>query len=235
MALINCPECKNKISDKAESCPKCGYEINKNRNNNLGIKKNNSNYVMIVIVIILVIGAIYLFDNTNKNKGNTPNTTSPTTTSAVNLNGYSVYNDKYLGVSYQLPNNYKVYYGNDNLVYLGTNVDNQGAFIPYIVIGRYDNYNDGAKFLNEFTEYIRREYPDMIITIDLLSGTINGKTTYGIQYKYTVNGRIVIDNRYAIVVNNKVYMIGSKEENVNSAEINEVVKNLISTFTEGGN
>ena len=74
----------------------------------------------------------------------------------------------------------------------------------------------------------------MIITIDLLSGTINGKTTYGIQYKYTVNGRIVIDNRYAIVINNKVYMIGSKEENVNSAEINKVVENVIATFTEGG-
>lgn len=234
MALINCPECKNKISDKAESCPKCGYEINKNSNNNLSIKKNNSNYVMIVIVIILVIGAIYLLDNTNKNKGNTPNTTSPTTTSAVNLNGYSVYNDKYLGVSYQLPNSYKVYYGNDNLVYLGTNIDKQGAIIPYLIVGRYDNYNDGTKFLNEFTEYIRKIYPDMVITINLVSGVIGDKTTYGIQYMYTSSGHVVVDNRYAIVVNNKVYMIGSKEENVNSAEINEVVKNVISTFTEGG-
>lgn len=235
MALINCPECKNKISDKADSCPKCGYELNKNSNNNLGSKKNNSNYVMIVIVVILVIGAIYLLDSTNKNKGNTPNTTSPTTTSAANLNGYSVYNDKYLGVSYQLPNNYKVYYGNDNLVYLGVNVDNQGAIIPYLIVGRYDNYNDGAKFLNEFTDYIRREYPDTVITISLISGVIGGKTTYGIQYMYTSSGHVVVDNRYAIVINNKVYMIGSKEENVNSAEINKVVENVISTFTEGGN
>lgn len=28
MALINCPECKNEISDKAEKCPKCAYPIN---------------------------------------------------------------------------------------------------------------------------------------------------------------------------------------------------------------
>lgn len=27
MALINCPQCGNKISDKAGSCPKCGYNF----------------------------------------------------------------------------------------------------------------------------------------------------------------------------------------------------------------
>ena len=27
MALINCPECGNKISDKALSCPQCGFPI----------------------------------------------------------------------------------------------------------------------------------------------------------------------------------------------------------------
>ena len=28
MALIKCPECGKEISDKAKSCPKCGYPIN---------------------------------------------------------------------------------------------------------------------------------------------------------------------------------------------------------------
>jgi uncharacterized membrane protein YvbJ len=28
MALINCPECKNEVSNKAEKCPKCAYPIN---------------------------------------------------------------------------------------------------------------------------------------------------------------------------------------------------------------
>lgn len=27
MALINCPECSNRISDKANSCPSCGFPI----------------------------------------------------------------------------------------------------------------------------------------------------------------------------------------------------------------
>lgn len=29
MALIKCPECGNKVSDKANACPKCGYPNNK--------------------------------------------------------------------------------------------------------------------------------------------------------------------------------------------------------------
>ena len=27
MALIECPECKNQVSDTAESCPKCGFAV----------------------------------------------------------------------------------------------------------------------------------------------------------------------------------------------------------------
>jgi len=27
MALIKCPECSNWVSDKATSCPKCGYPL----------------------------------------------------------------------------------------------------------------------------------------------------------------------------------------------------------------
>ena len=30
MALINCPECNREISDKAKSCPHCGFPINVN-------------------------------------------------------------------------------------------------------------------------------------------------------------------------------------------------------------
>lgn len=29
MAMINCPECKEEVSDSALKCPKCGYQINK--------------------------------------------------------------------------------------------------------------------------------------------------------------------------------------------------------------
>lgn len=29
MAMINCPECNEEVSDKASKCPKCGYTIRK--------------------------------------------------------------------------------------------------------------------------------------------------------------------------------------------------------------
>jgi hypothetical protein len=29
MAMINCPECNEEVSDSALKCPKCGYQINK--------------------------------------------------------------------------------------------------------------------------------------------------------------------------------------------------------------
>jgi predicted amidophosphoribosyltransferase len=35
MALINCPECKKEISDKAEACPNCGYPINNVKSDDL--------------------------------------------------------------------------------------------------------------------------------------------------------------------------------------------------------
>lgn len=31
MSLIKCPECSKKISDKAKSCPNCGYKIRKTK------------------------------------------------------------------------------------------------------------------------------------------------------------------------------------------------------------
>ena len=31
MALIKCPECSKDVSDKAQSCPNCGYELKQDR------------------------------------------------------------------------------------------------------------------------------------------------------------------------------------------------------------
>ncbi|MCL4705856.1 zinc-ribbon domain-containing protein [bacterium] len=31
MPMINCPECKERISDKATACPKCGYPLQEDR------------------------------------------------------------------------------------------------------------------------------------------------------------------------------------------------------------
>lgn len=233
MALIKCPECGNKISNQAEACPKCGYELKEKKTEasehlkEIKSKWNNK----YLIIIALVVGAFFLLNqpktNSNTGTGNGGSTPSP------NNNGYMVYQDK-TGLNFEYPSNYKVAVGNDGLIYVAQNIDNQGALIPYIMIGKYSGYNNETKFLTDFTSYISKEYSDLKIIIDLLSGTIGNRTVYGIAYSYTSSGHLVIDNRYAVLINNQIYMVGTKEENTNSDEINAIARHILETLTEGG-
>ncbi len=235
MALIKCPECNNNISDQADICPKCGYELNKkidtNSKNKSIVQKNNLKYL--VLVLIVVIGVFFFFQYNNKNdKKDTTGTQNPTTPSTNN--GYSVYNDSYLGISFEIPNGYKVTKDSDGYIYVGKNIEKNRTPIPYIIIGRYDNFSNEVQFLNSFTNYMRNQYSDLTITIDLVSGIIGNRTVYGLAYNYNVNNHLIVDNRYAVAINNKIYMVGSKEENTNSKEINDVVEHILSTLNEGG-
>ncbi len=59
MALINCPECKTEISDKATACPKCGFNLN-----TPPAPKSSSgciNTLTIFAIIILVLIVLYFF------------------------------------------------------------------------------------------------------------------------------------------------------------------------------
>lgn len=38
MSLINCPECKTKVSDQAEKCPQCAHPLK--LNNQITVKNN---------------------------------------------------------------------------------------------------------------------------------------------------------------------------------------------------
>lgn len=73
--------------------------------------------------------------------------TEQPTTPSTNT-GYSVYTDAYLGISFEIPSNYKVTTDKEGYIYVGQNIDSKGALIPYIIIGRYDNFNNGVQFLN---------------------------------------------------------------------------------------
>lgn len=62
MALINCPKCRNEISDKARKCPKCGERVKK-------IDKEIFILVGVVITIILVIIiGTFLIKKTNEKR-----------------------------------------------------------------------------------------------------------------------------------------------------------------------
>lgn len=63
MAMIKCPECGKKISDKAEACPNCGCPIDKNSLNNIDNqkkpKKNNALKILITVVVVLLYSEAY--------------------------------------------------------------------------------------------------------------------------------------------------------------------------------
>lgn len=48
MALINCPECSKEISDKAISCPNCGYPLTQNKTYNVVLKAVGQNKIKLI-------------------------------------------------------------------------------------------------------------------------------------------------------------------------------------------
>lgn len=233
MALIKCPECDKKVSDKAESCPHCGYsfkkkiEINDEKLKELKGKWNNK--YLIIILIVLVIG-YFLFFNNSRGNINEGNSGSPTTELKPNQNGNYEYSQN--GKYFEYPTTYKVYVDKSGSIYVGKNIDKDGALIPYIMIEKYKNYTDPTQLLNELTNEISKEYSDAVITINMLSSYIGDKYVYGIQYTYTSNGHIVVDNRYAFLVGNSMYLVTTKEENTNTAEINNTGALIIKSLKE---
>lgn len=234
MALIKCPECNNDVSDKAEKCPKCGYEFKKKVNSgslelDKFIKNPNFKYVVVVIVALVVAFIVY---TTSKNDNNTPtpSPSNPTETQQPNENGNYVFNQN--GKYFEFPTTYRVYVDKDNTIYVGKNIDDQGALIPYIMIEKYKNYTDPLVLLNDVTTELNKAYGDVQVLLNQLSGYLGDKLAYGSMFSYTSSGHLVIDNRYTFLVGNSMYLVTTKEENVNSTEINNVSALIIKTLKE---
>ena len=69
MALIICPECKRRISETADSCPNCGYQLTPEKISE--IRKNRQKdrlYLIItafiILVFIMIIGISIVISNT---------------------------------------------------------------------------------------------------------------------------------------------------------------------------
>ena len=229
MALIKCPECDKKVSDKAESCPHCGYELKKKieiNNERLKDLKGKWNNKYLIVIVLILIGGYFLFFNgsNNTNGGNTGTQLKP------NQNGNYEYNQN--GKYFEFPTDYKVYVDKSGSIYVGKNIDNDGALIPYIMIEKYKNYTSPEVLLNELTSAIGKEYSDAVITINMLSSYIGDKYVYGIQYMYTSNGHVVVDNRYAFLVGSSMYLVTTKEENTNTTEINNTCELIMKSLKE---
>lgn len=57
MGLMNCPECKTEISDKAKACPNCGYEAKPEK----PVRKSNLLKVGAIINVIGGVGFLFMF------------------------------------------------------------------------------------------------------------------------------------------------------------------------------
>ena len=75
MALINCPECKKEVSDKAISCPYCGFPISPVLENekDVIVQQNGKSYEMIrlqkaIIYLLFLAGLILLIPCIAQNK-----------------------------------------------------------------------------------------------------------------------------------------------------------------------
>ena len=82
--------------------------------------------------------------------------------------------------------------------------------IPYVMLRTYQ-YDDAVAFLDDFTEYMQGQYPDLKVTADVARKTIGDRKCFEIDYSYRVSGYEVRDRRIAMVVDGTAYMFASKE------------------------
>ncbi len=61
MALISCPECKNKVSDSATSCPKCGTPITPQIIADASKKKVNGVGIYIFVFLVFLVLCFIFF------------------------------------------------------------------------------------------------------------------------------------------------------------------------------
>lgn len=89
MALIECPECKRKVSDAAIKCPGCGYPINKDKSQGTNLfSERNIKYIIGVIVCVAVIAIVIIVIN-NSNSRNSSNSGYANNYSGGYSSGYS--------------------------------------------------------------------------------------------------------------------------------------------------
>ena len=74
MAMIRCPECKKRISENADSCPSCGYQLTPEKIAEIKKKEQRDlkgfGIGCLSVVIVIVIFFIYLISSSSLDSGN---------------------------------------------------------------------------------------------------------------------------------------------------------------------
>lgn len=66
MAIVNCPECQKQISDKAESCPNCGYRSKKASENVTTTQKTSKKLKQRQLLACIPAAISIIFSNSGK-------------------------------------------------------------------------------------------------------------------------------------------------------------------------
>lgn len=110
------------------------------------------------------------------------------------------------------------------------------GYIPYVIIGVYE-YEQEDVFLEDFTVYMKQEYPDLSVISEPKESMIGSTKVWETSYQYTISGYTAADRRVAIAHNGLVYMLGSKEipelDCVTGDLLDTVVKSLQFTDESG--
>ena len=82
--------------------------------------------------------------------------------------------------------------------------------IPYVMLRTYP-YDDAQALLNDFTGYMRSQYPDLKVIAEAAPRTIGDKPCFETDFSYRVSGYEVRDRRIAMAAGGTAYLFTSKE------------------------
>ncbi len=132
MALINCPECQNEVSEHAKLCPHCGYHIKQKK---LISSKKTKIVFYIVVIAVIITTSLFLFSIYN---------ISPDEEIAIT-------NVKDLKSMLKDPDSLKLY--EDVLIIWYTDLEGDYNFYTYINYGAKNSYGAMSKSIAMYEGY----------------------------------------------------------------------------------
>ena len=100
------------------------------------------------------------------------------------------------------------------------------GYIPYVMITTY-NYDSGEKFLEDFTAYMQKQYPDLKVISEAEEVVIGDRTCIETDYSYSVSGYEVKDRRIVLTVDGLTYMFASKEIEKRGETVGDLLEEIV--------
>lgn len=131
MAMFKCPDCKKKVSDKAEACPRCGHKFTDEEIQKLLTMQSRAELVATVIVI-LIAGYCYFSGVSTPQK-------SAATATMAEVKQTTDYSDTVVKELPTLPITYSQFFSEFNRIAKERGLEFQVAAVPFSPIGYIKN------------------------------------------------------------------------------------------------